>query len=343
MQEKKLINNLYKKFCDEINLFCKGNAKKHIIIGLSSGPDSSLLLDFFYEYQKENPLFISLSACHIHHGWGMIKKEWEDCANNAMEISIKKCNEYAIPIYIFKNQDKNNLKESGSYEAGGRKMRYDFFKKILKDHNGDAIALGHTNDDQIEGFFIKIIRGTSLSGLCGMNEIDDFLLKPFYILRPLLNIEKKDIIKALNEKKIEYIEDKSNSDEIALRNKIRLKLIPAIRSIDKRFDYNLNKTINNLKEANKSLNEYIKINLEKIYNKKTNFILIDELKKVDLYIQNEIILHFLFINNFDKNLISTSFINELIRFINNKENKTHKVNKFIFSKQKNIFKINYDL
>ena len=122
-------------------------------------------------------------------------------------------------------------KDTGSQEDRGRRLRRTFLEKIAKEHSADAIALGHHQDDQQETFFLRLIRGASITGLAGM--------KPRHglYIRPLLDCKKESILTYLRTEGLSFLHDSTNEDDSFLRNGIRLNVLPALRSCDGQIRY----------------------------------------------------------------------------------------------------------
>ena len=140
-----------------------------------------------------------------------------------------------------------------------RKKRYELIFAECNKLKIKNILLGHHQDDFMENFFIRMLRGSGLKGLISLdkkNQIDDKNL-----IRPLLNQKKNDLIFVSKHVFNFYVKDPSNEDEKYQRIKIR-KLIKQlqINGLDKeKFD----KTIYNLRRSNKVINFYVKENIEK--------------------------------------------------------------------------------
>ncbi|EKE21342.1 MAG: trnaile lysidine synthetase, partial [uncultured bacterium] len=103
-----------------------------------------------------------------------------------------------------------------------RKIRYDFFEKVRKENKFDLIAVAHNQDDQAETILMRLIRGSGLLGLRSIRPKNNLLV------RPLLNVSRKEIVSYLKENKLKYRIDKTNKESKFLRNKFRNKLIPLI-------------------------------------------------------------------------------------------------------------------
>jgi tRNA(Ile)-lysidine synthase len=193
-----------------------------IILGLSGGPDSVFLLHVLAEIQKENNS--TLIAAHLNH-------EWRKEADVDAQLCKQLCQKLGIILLSKTISELNaNLKFNGSKEETGRKARRIFFERIAREYGAHAIALAHHANDQQETFFIRLMRGASLTGLVGMKPQDGLYI------RPLLGIKKVEILEYLNKNKIPYAMDVSNESKDYLRNRIRNSVIPALKLADDRFD-----------------------------------------------------------------------------------------------------------
>ena len=180
IKNKALVQSLH-IYCQKKKLIPSGIT---LIIGLSGGPDSVFLIYFLHEFQSLYK--IKLIAAHLDHQWREnsaqdVKFCQQVCENLRIPFVTKKIGELSVPF-------KNN----GSQEELGRKYRRFFLESIRKEYNADFIALGHHADDQQETFFIRLARGSSLTGLTCMKE------KEGIYLRPLLTVNKSDILEYLH-------------------------------------------------------------------------------------------------------------------------------------------------
>lgn len=222
------------------NNLIKENDK--IIVAVSGGPDSMCLLDSLFRLKDE--LKIHLVVAHVNHG---IRKESDD-----EKIYVENyCDKRNIPFYYLKENIPELSKEKKmSEEACGREVRYDFFEKVRLKEHAASIAVAHNLNDNIETILLNLIRGSGLKGLIGMN------FKFNNIIRPLLTIEKKDILLYNSELELNPCIDKTNEEEIYLRNKIRLSLIPYLKELNPNFNTNISRMRNILKEDNEFIEEY---------------------------------------------------------------------------------------
>lgn len=282
-----------------------------IIVGLSGGPDSIFLLHFFKKLKKK--LNVTIHAAHLDHGW---RKE---SANDA-EFCKQLCQKLNIPITIAhaKNLDVN-ITYNGSQEEVGRKLRRHFFAKLKNKLNADYVALAHHLQDQQETFFIRLLRGTSLSGLTAIKPVQGFYI------RPLLATSKADILTYLNENNITYLTDPTNISDAHLRNRIRKNVIPALAKCDARFDQKFQDTFEQLCNANAFLQNiaqksFIQIFNNDLHGNKEKFLMLENL------LQKRILI--LWLNKIGVPYTpSTGLLNELIRFIKSPQGGIHMIDK----------------
>ena len=138
-----------------------------------------------------------------------------------------------------------------SIEMAARYMRYEWFETIRKKYNAQAIAVAHHRDDSNETMLLNMIRGTGIRGLCGIHPENGF------VVRPLLCVGKDEIIKYLEENKIQYITDSSNLSDEYTRNFIRLRLLPLMEEINPSVRIALARTIEHLSDTEKIYSQAI--------------------------------------------------------------------------------------
>lgn len=196
-----------------------------IIVGVSAGPDSLALLHILHELNYD----LNLITAYVDHGL----RPDEIIAEKK---TIKEhCQRLHIPLVVESvNVHGYVARKKCSTEEASRILRYKALEKIRRCHNGTAIAVAHTADDQVEEFFIRLIRGTGLKGLSGMQVRRDL------IIRPLLYESKADLLQYLSEQDISFCNDSSNEDRRFLRNRVRLDLLP---QLEKDFNPSVRQTI----------------------------------------------------------------------------------------------------
>ena len=250
LQEK--VRNIITKY----NLLDKGDS---VIVGVSGGPDSMTLLTLLLELKEEYNLQIYVA--HVNHmiRENAIKDEEyvkEFCDKNNIKLFIKREN-----IIEKSKQDKKGLEETG------REVRYNFFEEVSKNTNSNKIAIAHNLNDKIETIIMNLTRGTGISGLKGIEP------KREKYIRPLIEIERSEIEKYCEEKKLNPRIDESNQDNTYTRNKIRNIVIPYIK---KELNTNIINNLNRLSEIVKENEEY----LEKITTEAYKEILLEKQEKI---------------------------------------------------------------
>ncbi|MGC2310488.1 MAG: tRNA lysidine(34) synthetase TilS [Candidatus Babeliaceae bacterium] len=219
-----------------------------IIVGLSGGPDSVFLLHVLNKLKQE--LKLTLIAAHVDHGWRTESAEdAQFCKTLAEQLEIPCIIAHAQDIMLIK-------KANGSKEELGRLLRRQFFEELATKYNAQHIALAHHQDDQAETFFVRLLRGSGLTGLAGMH-----VCERLYI-RPLLYITKQEILAYLHENNIPYRIDHTNTDQTFLRNKIRHTVIPALKNCDARFEKSFVRTHAHLQQAADFIEQQAQIALE---------------------------------------------------------------------------------
>ena len=168
-------------------------------------------------------------------------------------------------------------KPKSNIQAVARKKRYSLLTNQCKKDNINNLLLGHHIDDLYENFLIRLLRGSGLKGLTSFGNKSEYKLNDINILRPLMNLEKDDLIYISKKVFGHYIKDPSNLDENFKRVKIR-NLISNLKKegLDKK---KLKLTINNLKDSDNSINFYVKKNIDNntTFSKKKNTFLVNNI------------------------------------------------------------------
>ncbi|MCD4780276.1 MAG: tRNA lysidine(34) synthetase TilS [Candidatus Omnitrophica bacterium] len=188
-----------------------------VLVGVSGGADSVALLRCLYELKYE--LGLQLYIAHVNH---KLRKSADDDQVFVEQIASS----LSLPVYIdvWKNGRKDH---KGSLEERARKYRLAFFSDLLKKVKAHKVALAHHQNDLAETVLMRILRGTGLQGLRAIQpkvRIDGLM-----VVRPFLCCLKSDIVRYLDQKKMSYCEDETNTDERFYRNKIRHGLLHELR------------------------------------------------------------------------------------------------------------------
>ena len=238
-----------KRTIDRYHLLDKGD---RLIVGVSAGVDSMVLLHLLNTYRQEFDL--SLIVAHINHG--LRPKESEKEA----ELVQKESERLGLTFEYGQFNVKEFQKVGGiSLQDAARKIRFHFFNVLLQKYNANKIALGHNADDQVETVLLRLMRGSGLKGLKGMLPI-----REGRVIRPLLEVWRREIESFAEEMKIPYLLDSSNLKKNYLRNRLRLTLIPLI---EKEYQPNFKKIVLKISTILREENDYLERGAEEAYQK----------------------------------------------------------------------------
>lgn len=236
---------------------------KHLLVGLSGGIDSVVLLHALNsiknaqlhtsseEINKSNTLHFSLSAMHIHHGLSMYADQWQ-------HFCAKLCQQWQIPFYF---QQVYVDPESGlGIEATARRARYEALSQAKYALKADYLVLAHHQQDQSETFLLQLLRGAGVKGLSAMAYVDQ--VRGFY--RPMLNqITKQDIMDYAQAHQLSWVEDESNQDTHFDRNYVRHQILPVLDARYPQAQQAITRSASHMAEAQVLLDELAQIDLQK--------------------------------------------------------------------------------
>lgn len=251
------------KTITKYNLIQSGD---RIVLAVSGGPDSMFMLDILNKLKER--LDFKIFVCHVNH---LIRKEAVEDEKFVQDF----CQKIGVECYTKRIDVKEfaNNKKIGTEEAG-RIVRYQFFEEILEKTNSNKIAIAHNKNDKVETIIMNLLRGTGMLGLKGIEPIRDNKY-----IRPIIEIERKDIEEYCNKNKLNPRIDKTNFENIYTRNKIRNIVIPYIQ---KEFNPNIIEGINRLSaiatEEEVFLNAYTEDKYKEILIEESNEQIILNLK-----------------------------------------------------------------
>ena len=217
------------------------------LIALSGGCDSVSLLHLLHSEQ----LRLHAVHCNFH-----LRGEEAD---RDMLFCQHLCNNYGIPISILHFDTTAYAREHHiGIEMAARELRYNAFAELREKLGADKLFIGSHADDVVETFFINLFRSTGIEGLKGIEQ------KREYIVRPLLNFTREDILEYAAANKLTFVEDNTNADEQILRNAIRHTLIPAMEQIVPHARQAVLNTVRNVQEVLPLLHDATKRAIEEI-------------------------------------------------------------------------------
>lgn len=189
--------------------------KDKVLVAVSGGADSLALL--FSLLELRDIFDLSLHVFHLNHM--MRERASEEDARFVEGLART----LGLPITLLSYDVPSFIKEHKlSPEEGARQVRYMLLNKVADEIEADRIALGHTSDDQVETFLMRLIRGAGLEGLRAIPPV-----RELYI-RPLIEVSRDETQAFCRQKNLKPRFDESNVDLSFLRNKIRSALIPDI-------------------------------------------------------------------------------------------------------------------
>ena len=250
-----MIKELVTDYIRRNNLF---EPEHQLIIGLSGGADSVALLLVL----KELGYNVTAAHCNFH----LRANE----SNRDQEFVEQLCAEQNIKLHLI-HFDTYGYAESNkvSIEMAARELRYNWFDTLIKETKANFIAVGHHKDDNIETLLLNLARGAGLRGLSGIPPRNG------KVVRPLLDISRKELEDYLTSKKQSYVTDSTNLEDEFARNKVRLNIIPQLEEINSGCRENIHRTINYLSEVELIYKQAIKESIGRI--KKDNKIYADNL------------------------------------------------------------------
>ncbi|MGO4539304.1 tRNA lysidine(34) synthetase TilS [Paenibacillus sp. 2TAB19] len=193
------------------------NDGDRIVAAVSGGPDSMALLHMLSMLMKAGKL--SISVAHVNHGFRVeeSKREHDIVRDYAAQLGVPfEAITLDMPAYI------EETRMNG--QAASRERRYAFLYEAAERFGASRIALAHHADDQAETVLMRLLRGTGLTGLAGM--VSKRREKNVELIRPMLRMNKSDIVRYCVLHDIPYCIDSSNDKRTYFRNQIRLDILP---------------------------------------------------------------------------------------------------------------------
>ncbi len=194
-----------------------------VLAAVSGGLDSMVLLHVLRKLSKEHGW--KLTVAHFNHQLRGQSSDGDEKLVRKTAVSLK------LP-FAAGRADVRAFAEKArlSIEMAARKLRHEFFARLAKKRKISVVALAHHADDQVELFFLRLLRGAGSEGLTGMkwrspSPVDGKIL----LVRPLLDATKTELRAFARENKIDFREDATNAGLDMPRNRVRNELLPLLR------------------------------------------------------------------------------------------------------------------
>ena len=225
-------------------LFTKND---HLLVAVSGGVDSMALCNLLTN--------AGFSYYVAHCNFNLRGKD----ADNDEKFVLEYCKKNKIKCFTKKFKTAVYAKNKGiSIQMAARELRYIWFNELITEHNFDYLLTAHHANDNIETFFINLLRGSGINGLKAI------LPKKDKIVRPLLFATRAEIENYIAENKVLYREDSSNREDKYLRNYLRLQIIPALKKLNPSFEKTVSNEIEILQQANLILQKEVEKQRKKL-------------------------------------------------------------------------------
>jgi len=238
-----MLENIASTFRDKCNLI----PDRPILVGVSGGADSLCLMETLH--QAGYPLVVA----HFDH---QLRSGSEGEVNALKKIVAGK----KITFVSERGDVRVFASEEGmSIEEAARTLRYRFLFKQARAHKAQAVAVGHTADDQVETVLMHFLRGAGLTGLKGMSYRSQFPTfdKDVPLVRPLLDVWREEIVAHCAANDLQTFHDPSNDSLEFQRNRIRHQLIPQLENYNPRFREAVLRTARSLTDDHSALSEVL--------------------------------------------------------------------------------------
>ena len=189
-----------------------------VLVAVSGGSDSTALLSVLHRLAPE--LKLDLHVAHLDHGW-----RGREAARDA-EFVRRMAVRLGLPVtvgHLGSRLWEERPGRQSSREARARDVRQRFLIETAREIGAHKVALGHTRNDQAESFLLRLLRGSGARGLAGTYPVVDG-----FIIRPLIDVGRADLVAYLREKHLSYRVDATNRDLSLTRNRVRRKLLPLL-------------------------------------------------------------------------------------------------------------------
>ena len=235
-----------------------GKSKRVVLVGVSGGPDSVCLVHVLNQIKKS--LGVRLHIAHLNH---MLRGAPSDGDARYVERLGRSLR---IPVTVESLDVEAYRKEHKlSLEEAAREVRYDFFARAAKSVGAECVALGHTEDDQVETVLMHLVRGAGIAGLRGMLPITD--MHPcgpgkLRVIRPLLEVTRKETEDYCSYYNLSPCIDSTNASLDYTRNRFRHELMPLLRE----YNSNVGAAIRRVTHSAADDLSFIESEVEKVWS-----------------------------------------------------------------------------
>lgn len=245
----------FQRYVNEQHLIPQGAT---VLLAVSGGRDSVCMVHLV----RRAGIPFAIAHCNFHLRPG-------DCDRDQRFVSdlAARC---GVPFHTVDFDTRSfAASHSMSIEEAARHLRYSWFARLCAERGYACLATAHHRDDSIETFFLNLFRGAGLSGLHGIlpsREVaewqSDDVAEPgrsttFTIVRPMLCFSRADIDACIEANHLDYVDDYTNGELDARRNRIRLQLMPLLRELYPAVDSTMEANLSHLRDAGLLLDAYV--------------------------------------------------------------------------------------
>ena len=223
---------MWSKVSAYINKYKLLNANDLYVVALSGGADSVALLLLL----KEGGFNVHAAHCNF------LLRGSESDRDEAFCVDL--CRQLGVELHRAHFATREYAEaHKVSVEMAARELRYNWFEQLRKDIGAVGICVAHHRDDSVETVLLNMIRGTGLRGLTGIQPRNG------YVLRPLLCVSRDEIEHFLAKRGQKYVIDSTNLETDVKRNKVRLQVLPLLRTLNPAVSDNIQRMVENVAEA----------------------------------------------------------------------------------------------
>ncbi|QBP18867.1 tRNA lysidine(34) synthetase TilS [Acetilactobacillus jinshanensis] len=296
--------NLVKRLASEVKRNRWWTRKTRVVIGVSTGVDSMVLLYLLEHLKYYRPQII---VAHVNH-------ELRKASVTEEKYIRKYCHQHHLTLVVA-HWRKQDHPKTGT-ENAAREFRYRFFKHVMRKHHASVMLTAHHLNDQDETVLMRLIRGGDIRELTGIHRCRKFANG--YLIRPLLQTPKHDLRKFAVQHHIKWYEDRTNYSLKITRNRMRHRLLPWMTQEDPRAVFHIGSYVHQLTllvQDNMLLNARL---IKPLKTDRDNWWKLDPLMKSSRVIQLGM-LHELF-RQFDSQLMITPpMMHEVIILLNDND------------------------
>ncbi len=258
---------------------------RSLLVAFSGGVDSVCLSDALLELRG----FLKLERIALAHFNHRLRKE----ADREEEFCRSYAKERGLEIFVGSEEVSMIAERTGrNLEETARELRYSFLREVKEREGFDLIATAHHLNDLVETALIWLSRGAGLEGLIG------FEPKEGDIVRPLYEATREEILSYARTRGLRWVEDTSNRDPRFFRNRVRMEVIPVLKSINPNLEETFLRTRKILKDENELMERLSEETLKAVL--RGNCVEVKGLSEAHVAIQRRALVKFTGVRNFSK-------------------------------------------